>query len=42
MTTFAGYSLPVKYKGMKDEQKACRSSAALFDVSHMGPALVTG
>lgn len=42
MTNFAGYSLPIKYKGMLDEQKACRNSAALFDVSHMGPAIVSG
>lgn len=34
--------MPVQYSGSLKEQKACRSSAALFDVSHMGPAYIRG
>jgi aminomethyltransferase len=34
---FAGWALPVQYPaGIIAEHKACRESAALFDVSHMG------
>lgn len=38
MVPFAGYSMPIFYKnyGVKSEHEGCRSSAALFDVSHMG------
>ena len=42
MTSFGGYNMPVQYTGSLKEQKACRSSAALFDVSHMGPAYIRG
>lgn len=34
--------MPVQYTGSLKEQKACRNSAALFDVSHMGPAYIRG
>ena len=41
MVPFAGYELPVLYKGGENsgvmkEHLWCRSNAALFDVSHMG------
>lgn len=37
MAPFAGYELPVQYPaGVLAEHTACRTSAALFDVSHMG------
>ena len=41
MVPFAGYELPVLYKGgehggVMKEHLWCRSNAALFDVSHMG------
>jgi aminomethyltransferase len=36
MVPFAGWSLPVQYQGTLIEHKAARTSAALFDVSHMG------
>lgn len=36
MVEFAGYSMPVHYGSIVGEHQTCRSSAALFDVSHMG------
>jgi aminomethyltransferase len=32
---FAGWDMPVQYAGIIDEHKAVRTSAGLFDVSHM-------
>jgi aminomethyltransferase len=43
MVPFAGYAMPVQYPaGIMAEHKACREGAALFDVSHMGQAEITG
>ena len=43
MVGFAGYAMPVQYAaGIMAEHLACRSSAALFDVSHMGQAELRG
>ncbi len=39
---FAGYELPVQYKGLVEEHKAVRTAAGLFDVSHMGELLLRG
>lgn len=36
MVPFAGYEMPIQYSSIVAEHQACRSSAALFDVSHMG------
>ncbi len=33
---FAGWELPIQYEGVIAEHTACRTGAALFDVSHMG------
>jgi glycine cleavage system T protein len=33
---FAGWEMPVKYSGIKEEHMAVRQGAGLFDVSHMG------
>ena len=33
---FAGYEMPIQYQSIVAEHHACRTSAALFDVSHMG------
>jgi aminomethyltransferase len=33
---FGGWALPVQYTGILDEHRAVRSSAGIFDVSHMG------
>nr|WP_280854525.1 glycine cleavage system aminomethyltransferase GcvT [Pararoseomonas indoligenes] len=43
MVGFAGYAMPVQYPaGIIAEHLACRSGAALFDVSHMGQAELRG
>ena len=43
MTPFAGYDMPVGYVlGILGEHRHCRTSAALFDVSHMGQIRLTG
>ena len=36
MVPFAGYEMPIQYSSIVTEHQACRSTAALFDVSHMG------
>jgi aminomethyltransferase len=40
MVPFAGYHMPVQYEGIIAEHRWTRSSAGLFDVSHMGQLLV--
>jgi len=43
LVPFAGYSMPLNYpEGILKEHRWCRSSAALFDVSHMGQIVVRG
>lgn len=43
MVEFSGYLLPVQYsKGIIDEHLHCRQQASLFDISHMGQALLSG
>ena len=43
LVDFAGWEMPVQYPaGILREHNHCRSAAALFDVSHMGQALVRG
>lgn len=43
MVPFAGYDMPVTYpQGLIKEHLHTREAAGLFDVSHMGQALVTG
>lgn len=42
MVPFAGYSMPVQYKGLNIEHLAVRNGAGIFDVSHMGEFFVTG
>ncbi len=39
---FAGYEMPVQYQGVIPEHLAVRSSAGIFDVSHMGRLDVRG
>ena len=40
---FAGYEMPVQYSsGIIDEHKLTRSSAGMFDVSHMGQLSIVG
>jgi aminomethyltransferase len=43
MVPFAGYAMPVNFPGgIIAEHKQCRSSAAMFDVSHMGQVRLVG
>lgn len=42
MVPFAGWDMPVQYAGIIDEHRATRSSAGLFDVSHMAEFRVFG
>jgi aminomethyltransferase len=39
---FAGWELPVQYRGLIEEHKAVREGAGVFDVSHMGELWLTG
>ena len=39
---FAGWSLPVMYSSIIQEHLAVRTSAGLFDISHMGEILIEG
>lgn len=36
---FAGFEMPVQYKGIKIEHAAVREAVGVFDVSHMGEFL---
>lgn len=42
MVEFAGYWMPIQYEGIVAEHEWTRSSAGLFDVSHMGQLLLSG
>ncbi len=39
---FCGWEMPVQYAGVIKEHDACRSGAALFDISHMGEFFYEG
>lgn len=39
---FAGYDMPIEYKGIKLEHTAVREKLGVFDVSHMGEFFVSG
>ena len=42
MTNFAGFAMPVQYRGILEEHRAVRHAAGLFDLSHMGEFEVRG
>ncbi|HEX8445657.1 MAG TPA: glycine cleavage system aminomethyltransferase GcvT [Sphingomonas sp.] len=42
MVAFAGYHMPIQYEGIMAEHLWTRTSAGLFDVSHMGQLLLSG
>ena len=42
MVDFAGFEMPIWYKGIVPECKAVRDSVGIFDVSHMGRCLISG
>ena len=39
---FAGWAMPVQYRGIVEEHNAVRNRAGVFDVSHMGRLFVAG
>lgn len=42
MVEFAGWLMPIQYKGLREEHNCVRTSVGLFDVSHMGEIRVKG
>jgi aminomethyltransferase len=42
LVDFAGWEMPLQYQGVIAEHKAVRTSAGLFDVSHLGKLRVSG
>ncbi|MEV2244410.1 glycine cleavage system aminomethyltransferase GcvT [Streptomyces sp. NPDC049970] len=42
MTDFAGWDMPLRYASEREEHNAVRTTAGLFDLSHMGEITVTG
>lgn len=42
MVEFGGWDMPIQYTSVLDEHRACRTGAALFDVSHLGSVRVGG
>jgi aminomethyltransferase len=42
MAEFAGYNMPISYKGINEEHACVREKMGVFDVSHMGEFIVRG
>lgn len=42
MVSFAGWEMPIQYKGILAEHQAVRQAVGLFDVSHMGRIKIKG
>jgi aminomethyltransferase len=42
MVPFAGWEMPVQYEGVRQEHVAVRTTAGIFDVSHMGEIETSG
>ncbi|MFK7742418.1 MAG: glycine cleavage system aminomethyltransferase GcvT [Planctomycetota bacterium] len=42
MVPFAGWNMPVQYRGILEEAKTVREHAGLFDLGHMGRVKVSG
>lgn len=42
MVEFAGYKMPIQYKGIREEHRKVRETVGVFDVSHMGEFEVSG
>ncbi len=42
LVEFGGWEMPVRYSGIIAEHTACRTAAAIFDVSHMGEVSFKG
>jgi len=42
MGAFGGWEMPMHYRGVLEEHRACRDGAVVFDVSHLGSVRVAG
>ncbi|MBK7959215.1 MAG: glycine cleavage system aminomethyltransferase GcvT [Bacteroidetes bacterium] len=42
MAPFAGYNMPISYKGINEEHHQVRNAVGVFDVSHMGEFILKG
>jgi aminomethyltransferase len=42
MAEFGGWEMPIQYRGVLEEHRACRQDAVVFDVSHLGSVEVAG
>jgi len=42
LTDFAGFEMPLYYKGIVPEHLAVRNSVGIFDISHMGRVIIAG
>lgn len=42
MSPFAGFDMPIQYKGITEEHLAVRQKVGMFDVSHMGEVFISG
>lgn len=42
MAPFAGYLMPISYKGIREEHQAVRTGVGVFDVTHMGEFIIKG
>jgi len=42
IVNFAGYYMPIQYKGIMEEHRRVRSTVGMFDVSHMGEFEISG
>jgi aminomethyltransferase len=42
MAEFAGYNMPISYKGINEEHHQVRNAVGVFDVSHMGEFMLRG
>jgi aminomethyltransferase len=42
MVEFGGWDMPIQYSSVLEEHRACRTAAAVFDVSHLGSLRVVG
>lgn len=42
MVEFAGWEMPIQYKGIIEEHDAVRNKVGIFDVSHMGEIEISG
>jgi aminomethyltransferase len=42
LTEFGGWDMPIQYRSVLEEHRACRERAVVFDVSHLGSVQVSG